>query len=132
MHPSEITGQVTFLYCDDLGATSAFYQDVLGLERVVDQGCCHIYRLSPSGYLGVCDIADGPRETAGLTVTLVTDDVDGWHRALSSKGVVFEREPAFSERFQVYSCLFHDPNGYRIEIQSFRDPDWHRALEDNE
>jgi len=125
MQQTEITGQVTFLYCDDLDATSAFYRDILGLELVVDQGCCHIYRLSPSGYVGICDIAERSRGTVGLTVTLVTDDVDGWYRSLTSKGVVFEREPAFSERFQVYSCLFHDPNGYRIEIQSFHDPDWH-------
>jgi hypothetical protein len=75
----------------------------------------------------VCAIAGRPRATVGVTITLVTDDVDGWHRFLTGKGLVYQSAPQESERFKVYSSLFIDPNGYRIEIQSFRDPAWREA-----
>ena len=51
-------------------------------------------------------------------------DVDGFYQNLVAKGVKFEREPAYSGCFNVYSCLFIDPNGCRIEIEEFRDKKW--------
>jgi len=119
-----IDQQVTFLYTDDLKNTSAFYRDVLELEFALDQGSCHIFKLSPTSFLGVCHLQDRPTSPVGLTISLVSGDVDGFHKHLIDKGVAFERAPEFSERFQVYSCLFLDPNGYRIEIQEFRDDNW--------
>ncbi|WP_282609123.1 VOC family protein [Pelagibius sp. Alg239-R121] len=116
--------QITFLYTTDLEASSAFYREVMELPFALDQGCCHIYRLSPSSFLGVCDIADRPKSPVGVTVSLVVSDVDAWCTRLKDKSVVFEREPGYSEKFKVYGALFLDPNGYRIEIQQFRDPDW--------
>ena len=124
MKRPEIHQQVTFLYTDDLEKTSAFYRDVMELELALDQGPCHIYALSPTSFIGVCSLSDRPSSPVGLTVSLVSDDVDGFYQRLVDKGVVFEREPALSEKFNVYSCLFLDPNGYRIEIQEFRDEKW--------
>lgn len=116
--------QITFLYTTDLEGTSRFYSEIMELPFALDQGCCHIYRLSPSSYIGVCDIADRPKSPVGVTVSLVVPDVDAWCERLKSRGVVFEREPGYSETFKVYGALFLDPNGYRIEIQQFRDPKW--------
>jgi len=122
-HPP-ISEQVTFLYTTDLAATSRFWGEVVGLEMVLDQGSCHIFRTGPSSYVGCCQRADRPRSPVGLTFSLVTPDVDGWYATLVERGVEFVAPPAYSEDFQVYACLFHDPNGYRIEIQEFRDPRW--------
>lgn len=126
MNAHPVNQQVTFLYTEDLDGSSVFYRDVMGLEFVLDQGSCHIYRLSPSSFIGVCTLADRPTSPVGVTISLVVDDVDGFHQALVDKGITFERAPAYSERFNVYSCLFLDPNGYRIEIQQFRDKTWPR------
>lgn len=119
-----ITDTIVFTYTDDLAASSRFFRETLELAFVVDQGVCHIFRLSPTSYIGVCSIAGRPRATVGVTITIVTDDVDGWYDFLISKGLVYQSAPEASERFKVYSSLFIDPNGYRIEIQSFRDPAW--------
>lgn len=124
MKRHSINQQVTFVYTDDLEKSSAFYRDTLELEFVLDQGSCHIYKLSPTSFIGVCRLAERPSSPVGLTLSLVVDDVDGAHQALVEKGVPFERNPAYSEQFNVYSCLFLDPNGYRIELQEFRDPKW--------
>ena len=127
MNPSPrrpIDQSITFTYTDDLAVASHFFRDVMELEFVLDQGACHIFRLSETSYIGVCDLPDRPRAQAGVTITIVSSDVDGWHRFLGAKGVRFVQTPRFSERFKVYSSLFLSPNGYRIEIQSFEDPKW--------
>ncbi len=124
MKRPSIGQQVTFLYTDDLEMTSQFYGQTLELDFVLDQGSCHIYRLSPSSFIGLCSLHDRPTSPVGVTLSLVSDDVDGFYDFLVAKDVVFERSPAYSETFNVYSCLFLDPNGYRLEIQQFRDKNW--------
>ena len=126
MKQHSIHQQVTFLYTNNLEQSSAFYRDVLDLEFALDQGACHIYKLSPTSFIGVCSLADRPTSPVGVTISLVVEDVDDFPRTLVGKGVRFERAPAYSEPFKVYSCLFLDPNGYRIEIQEFRDEKWSR------
>ena len=44
--------QVTFLYVADLAVSSHFYQDLLGLALVLDQGACRIYRVAGEAYIG--------------------------------------------------------------------------------
>lgn len=121
-----ITHSVVFTYTNDLETASRFFREVMELDFVVDQGPCHIFRLTEQSYLGVCTLPDRPDNPAGVTITIVSDDVDGWHEFLTARGVTYVRDPAHSDRFNVYSSLFMSPHGYRIEIQRFSDPDWHR------
>jgi catechol 2,3-dioxygenase-like lactoylglutathione lyase family enzyme len=115
--------QITFCYTRDLEATARFYEDLLELPMILDQGGCRIYRVASEAYVGFCG-----RESAGVPsgviLTLVTDDVDGWHRRLSDAGVEFEKSPALNTDYNIYHCFLRDPNGYRIEIQRFEDPRW--------
>lgn len=120
-----ISQSIVFTYTDDLERASRFFAEVLALDFVVDQGACHIFRLTPESYIGVCRLPDRPRAAVGVTISIVSDDVDGWHDFLVAKGVQFVRQPAASAEFGVYSTLFLSPDGYRIEIQRFDDPDWH-------
>jgi catechol 2,3-dioxygenase-like lactoylglutathione lyase family enzyme len=120
-----IDAQITFCYTRDLPGTARFYEDVVGLPLVLDQGGCRIYRTSAGAYLGFCGRPEGERPV-GVILTLVTDDVDGWHSSLVEKGVVFEKEPAANPEYGIYHCFFRDPNGYLLEIQRFDDPDWNR------
>ncbi|WP_020591291.1 VOC family protein [Kiloniella laminariae] len=120
----EINQSVVFTYCDDLAEASRFFSEIMELDFVVDQGACHIFRLTGQSYLGVCCLPDRPRSQAGVTITLVSDDVEGWHRFLTAKGVAYVKPPSHSTQFGVYSSLFISPHGYRIEIQHFDKPDW--------
>lgn len=123
MHPP-INQNVIFTYTDDLETASRFFREVMELDFVVDQGACHIYRMSDSCFIGVCNLPDRPSEQTGVTITIVSDDVDGWFEFLTQKGIQFERQPSHSPQFGVYSSLFISPHGYRIEIQSFDDSEW--------
>jgi catechol 2,3-dioxygenase-like lactoylglutathione lyase family enzyme len=115
--------QITFCYTRDLATTAAFYEDVLGLTMVLDQGGCRIYRVADEAYLGFCE-----RESAGapqgVILTLVTEDVDGWHERMREVGVEFEKAPTMNPDYHIYHCFLRDPNGYLIEIQRFEDPRW--------
>lgn len=113
---------ITFLYTDDLDRLARFYAEVLGLEQVVDQGDCRIFRVSPSGFVGVCDRRDRPRGTDGVLLSFVVADVDAMHRHLAAKGIVFDAPPTIGAGGTIRSAFFRDPQGYRLEIQEFLDP----------
>ncbi len=116
--------QVTFLYTRDLAATARFYEEIVGLKLVLDQGDCRIYAVSRGGYLGFCQREETPEQPTGVIITLVTPKVDEWHQSLTGQGVVFEQPPAFNSQYNIYHCFVRDPNGYLIEIQRFLDPSW--------
>ena len=115
---------ITFLTTRDLAGTSAFYEEILELPLVVDQGDCRIYRVSSGSFLGFCSRPDAPERPQGLIFTFVTQDVDSIANTLRAKGVVFEKEPALNKTYQIYNCFFRDPNGYLLEIQRFLNPNW--------
>lgn len=127
MAPPPITQQVTFIYTRDLATSSAFLRDKVGLELALNQyDICHIYRTGPSSFLGVCTNREPPPEP-GVTITLVTPEVDAVYARLKANGVEFEAPPAYSERFRVYYCFFKGIETYRFELQDFRDPAWPRG-----
>jgi len=114
---------LTFLYTDDLKGMVAFYRDVMGLREVIDQGAAVIFQVNAGAYLGVCDLPHRPRGTKGVMVTFVRD-VDAEYARLSALGVEFEGPPALFMDGTVYAAFFRDPEGYHLEIQEFRNPDW--------
>jgi catechol 2,3-dioxygenase-like lactoylglutathione lyase family enzyme len=116
--------QITFLYTRDLPATAHFYEQVLQLPLVLDQGKCRIYAVAPHAYLGFCLRSEAPEQPQGVIVTLVTHQVDEWHRHLIDHGVVIEKPPQYNAEYHIYHCFFRDPNGYVIEIQRFLSLDW--------
>lgn len=122
MKHRSIDQQITFLHTCDLAATARFYEDVLGLTLVLDQGDCRIYRTGPDSYIGFCQRKTVPEEPVGVILTLVTAEVDAWYRCLSEQGVSFEEPPTLNPKYDIYHCFLRDPNGYLVEIQRFNDP----------
>lgn len=110
---------ITFFYTRDLAATAQFYEDVIGLDLVRDQGDCRIYRIGPHGFIGFCQRAQAPEQPEGVIITFVTDDVDGWYARLVARGAAFDSPPRQNEKYKVYHCFLRDPNGYLLEIQCF-------------
>lgn len=120
--------QITFLYTDDLPRMVSFYRDVMGLRPVIDQGAAVIFQVNEGAYLGVSDLPHRPRGTDGVMVTFVRA-VDAEHERLKALGVAFEGPPGLLMGGTVYAAFFRDPEGYRLEIQEFRNPDWDRLFE---
>ena len=123
--------QVTFLYAGEPALSWDFYENILGLALVQDQGTCRIYAASPGGraFLGVCRArapraSENPRVEGGVVVTFVDPDVEGWHARLKARGVIVPETVAYSEAYRVTHFFFRDPAGYLLEIQRFERPDW--------
>ena len=131
MKPS-IEQLVTFLYTHDLQTTAVFYETVLGLPLVLDQGSCRIYGVSDSAFLGFCQHLEAPKDPQGVIITLVSAEVDAWYEALQQQGVPIEKPPTFNPKFNIYHCFVRDPNGYLVEIQRFLDPAWPAKQPDKE
>jgi catechol 2,3-dioxygenase-like lactoylglutathione lyase family enzyme len=118
--------QVTFLSTADLAATAVFYEQVLGLQLVLDQGACRIFRVSDDAFLGFCSHLTSDEQTQGVILTLVSDEVDAWGDYLRERDIPLEKEPQLNAKFNIYHLFVRDPNGYLVEIQTFRDPAWPR------
>jgi catechol 2,3-dioxygenase-like lactoylglutathione lyase family enzyme len=125
--PAAPTQQVTFIYTHDLDATARFYAETIGLEEVLDQGDCRIFRSSRQGFIGVCSRPDRNVAPDGVTVTFVVNDVDGWYDYLWEAGAKIETAPRHHAEFNVHSFFVRDPSGYRLEFQRFEDPAWPTA-----
>ena len=119
-----IEQQVTFLATRDLRANAAFYEDVLGLALVLDQGVCRIYQTGKAAFLGFCEHLPLTVGEQPVIVTLVSHDVDGWHDYVLEKGVAIEKRPLMNAKYNIYHFFMRDPDGYLVEIQRFLDPAW--------
>ena len=128
MDRPEILQQVTFLHTDDLAETAVFYEQILGLERVLDQGVCLIFATGGDAFLGFCEGAGsrlGADKTAvPVILTLVSEAVDQWYDYLCEHNVRVEKPPTLNEKFNIYHLFLRDPNNYLLEIQTFLDPLW--------
>lgn len=132
MPPPKLDQQVTFLYAEDTEASWRFYEGVMELPLVQDQGSCRIYGVDGGAnraFLGVCRArapraTENPRAVGGTVFTFVAEDVDGWYDFLTRKGVEVPEAPAMSEAYRVYHFFFRDPAGYTLEVQRFERPDW--------
>lgn len=115
---------ITFFYYDDIHAVAPFYENVLGFELVLDQGMARIYRIAGQCYFGIVDGNRGHlkhQEKSAVLLTIVAQDVEGWHARMQAAGVKGLSEilrGRFCEHF-----FFEDPAGYAIEIQRFHNPD---------
>ena len=126
-----IVAQITFLYYHELEPVIPFYEEMLGLEQVEDQGWAKIYRVQGDAYLGIVAGEKGlhaPRPENAVLVTLVVDDAARWYTGLVEAGVEMlsglENRPDIGIR-----CFFiQDPGGYTLEIQQFLRPEQIRVF----
>lgn len=122
--------QVTFLYALDAPACWDFYERVMALPLVQDQGRVRIYEVAGGrAFLGVCQAAgpragDNPRAEGGVCFTFVTQDVDGWYAFLKGRGALIPKPPQHSVAYRIHHFFLRDPADNLLEIQRFDQPDW--------
>ncbi len=123
-----IDQQITFLYAEEPEASWKFYEEVMELPLVQDQGMVRIYGVDGArALLGVCRargprLSGDPRIAGGVIFTFVTREVEAWHAFLTGKGLALAA-PAFSAAHGITHFFLEDPAGYRLEVQRFERPD---------
>ncbi|MFO7880951.1 MAG: VOC family protein [Kosmotogaceae bacterium] len=114
-------GLISFYGTDDLEKTAEFYEGMLNLKMIKDQGKCRIFSVPGGGALGFCIHMNITVVNKSPIITLLTDDVDGVYKQLIKKGYRVPQEPVLNEEFKIYHFFTRDPSGYYIEIQKFLD-----------
>lgn len=125
-HPKGIgfKATVTWLYYKDMVAMENFYQEVLGLRRVADQGWAKIYSASHSGYVGLVDERRGMHsftEKKAVNVSFILDDLAGWFGYARDNALFTLREDSVSTGPEAMYRTFvgYDPEGYYLEFDTF-------------
>lgn len=117
----------------DIPAMEKFYQDVLGVELVVDQGWAKIYQASETGYIGLVDERRGMlrhTETKAVNVSFILNDLDGWFNYVKSNQSFTLRSTEIStgpER-KYRAFVGYDPEGYYMEFDTFYDHSDNKSL----
>ena len=120
-----VIAQITFLYYHQLEPVVSFYEEILGLELVEDQGWAKIYRVHGDAYLGIVAGGKGlhsPQRDNAVLVTLVVDDAAHWYTELNRTSIEMLSELENREEIGIRCFFVRDPGGYTLEIQQFLNP----------
>lgn len=130
----EIRATVLWLYYNDLPQAEQFYETLLGIELLVDQGWAKVYQVAGGGFIGPVSGEKGMHpatEQKAVTVSFFTDNVDGWFGYTSALPGFKLRTPEVtheSERVRIF--VGYDPEGYFLEWDTFLPvPDNERLLQ---
>ena len=119
------TSTITWLYYKDLPRMQRFYEEVLGLDEVADQGWAKIYQGSHTGFVGLVDERRGMHrwtEKKAVNVSFIIDDIDGWfayaarHESFALRGTEVNNDA--EGRYRAF--VGYDPEGYFMEFDTFR------------
>jgi len=115
---------ITWLYYKDMVGMENFYQEVMGLTRVADQGWAKIYKGSETGYLGLVDERRGMHsftEKKAVNVSFIMDDLDGWFNYANDSKIftLRENEVSVGPESKYRAFVGYDPEGYYFEFDSF-------------
>jgi catechol 2,3-dioxygenase-like lactoylglutathione lyase family enzyme len=117
---------ITWLYYKDLPPMQTFYEEVLGLRQVVDQGWAKIYLGSSTGHVGLVDERRGMHrwtETKAVNVSFLVDDIGGWFDYVKAQAPFPLRGTVVSDdelgRYRAF--VGYDPEGYYMEFDRFLD-----------
>ena len=109
----------------DLPPIQTFYEEVLGLKQVVEQGWAKIYEGSKTGHVGLVDERRGMNkwsEKKAVNVSFLIDDIEGWFKAVQDGTLFPLRGTAVSDdqagRYRAF--VGYDPQGYYMEFDLFR------------
>jgi len=115
---------LVFFYYKDLDAAQRFYEDILGLEMVLDYGFAKLFLISQTSYIGLVDVQKGMHsadEPKTVTLSFVTEEIDEWHDYLVEKGVEIRGPVKDATRHPTRGFVAYDPEGYFLEFEHFLD-----------
>jgi hypothetical protein len=96
----------------------------MGFDLIVDQGWTKIYPIGPTAYFGIVDEQRGMHsftEQKAVTLSLLTDDLDGWYQYLSNHDGIEMRSEEISDTDLYRAFVAYDPEGYYLEWDVFKD-----------
>jgi catechol 2,3-dioxygenase-like lactoylglutathione lyase family enzyme len=121
-----IQANIVWLYYRDLEAAQAFYEDVLGLDLVTDQGFAKVYACSLTGYVGLVDEAQGLHRFSvekAVTLSFISSQIDEWYSYLKERKLAMRETLSDGESIPVRAFVTYDIAGYFLEFDWFYEDD---------
>jgi catechol 2,3-dioxygenase-like lactoylglutathione lyase family enzyme len=100
-------------------AARSFYQDVLGLELLMDHGWIATYGSGERMGVQISFAAQGGSQTPTPDLSIEVDDVDEAHERMKEAGFAIEYEPV-DEPWGVRRFYVRDPFGKLVNILAHR------------
>ncbi|MCL6261699.1 VOC family protein [Aquiflexum sp. TKW24L] len=128
-------GAVTWTYYQDMPEAEKFYEEIMGLRLIVDQGWAKVYQVSETGYIGLVDERRGMHTFSGskaVNVSFLLGDVSGWFDYIKKSQSFPLRQDSLEvgPEGKYKGFVGFDPGGYFVEFdQFFPHPDNERLLE---
>jgi catechol 2,3-dioxygenase-like lactoylglutathione lyase family enzyme len=128
-------GAVTWTYYQDMLEAEKFYEEIMGLRLIVDQGWTKVYQVSETGYIGLVDERRGMHtfsESKAVNVSFLLGDVSGWFDYVKKNRSFPLRQDSLEigPEGKYKGFVGFDPGGYFLEFdQFFPHPDNDRLLE---
>ncbi len=116
------TSAMTFLYYKDFDKAIYFFEEVLRLKLVMDQGFARVYQVAKNSFLGCVKKEEGSitsENKGGALVSLNTSDVNSDFEHVSKFDLPYISEVKLIEQIPLRSFFFKDYEGYDFEIQEF-------------
>jgi len=119
-----IRGLITWVYHKDIAGMQQFYENVLGLEMLIDQGWTKVYQVSTSGFIGLVDEKHGMHsftENKGVTLSFWLQDLDGWFEYVNNNNSFKLRSLKVEEgpEGKYRAFVGYGPEGYFLEFDRF-------------
>ncbi len=102
---------ITWTYHKDLLQMQKFYEEVLGFQRVADQGWTKIYQTSSAGFIGLVDERRGMQNYADDKAVEIEWQLSDW-------GAFDQYAKNFWQEYQYLNASFKGPENYLYDIQA--------------
>ncbi|RUS48629.1 VOC family protein [Cohnella sp. AR92] len=106
---------VANVHTKEITAAKSFYQDVLGLELMMDHGWIRTYGLNEEMNIQISFASQGGSETPTPDLSIEVDDADAALEGMKKAGFPIEYGPA-DEPWGVRRFFVRDPFGKLINI----------------
>lgn len=131
--PADLLVQATvlWLYYQDVPAIEDFWEELLGVDLMVDQGWAKVYQASATGFIGPVDGSRGlhsATEEKAVTVSFFTDDVEAWLDRARTLQLELRTPELTDESGRVSVFVGYDPEGHFLEWDTFLDVEGNERL----
>ena len=120
-HPT-VLNALTMFYYRDLEAAAAWYENVIGFERVLSSKGLELFEIEGSSKLALIQDGFGSQKATtdhqkGAILSIETDQLEEWHARLFAFGVegtgvgLLVGAGGMTLEFKI-----HDPGGYTVEF----------------
>lgn len=119
---NKYSSSITFLYYKDFEKAKSFYEDILKLELVMDQGFAVVYKINDSSFVGAVASNEGSIDSSnkgGTLISLTVSNVEELYADFKDYDLPYISELKVIERIPLKSFFFKDFEGYDFEIQEF-------------